>query len=69
MLHTACAPQRFCLPDELSGKCRDIPIALNVDKATFYHLAIAGHVHEYIQQHTRVVNAALGETPDLLRSP
>lgn len=59
----------FCLPDEFSGECRDIPIALNINQATFYHLAIAGHVHEHIQQHTGVINAALGEAPDLLCSP
>ena len=53
-------------PDELSSKSRHIPIALDVDKASLYHLAIAGSIHKHIQQHTWVINAALGEASDLL---
>ena len=36
------------IPDELSGKGRDIPITLYVDQAAFHNLAIAGCVHQYI---------------------
>lgn len=53
-------------PDELSSKSRHISIALNVDKASLYHLAIAGSIHEHVQQHAWVINAALGEASDLL---